>query len=53
MQIGTTSTYPNYLKIHDFPSITGRPGTAPISPKPKIAVPLVIIAAQCYLDVIS
>lgn len=51
IHIGTTSTPPNYLKMADFPSITGKPAVAPISPKPKIAVPLVIMAAQLFFRV--
>ena len=53
MQIGTTSTPPNYLKMQLFPSITGKPAAAPISPNPRTAVPLVIIAAQLLLKVNS
>ena len=35
---------PKYLNSTLFPSITGIPLKAPIFPKPRIAVPLVIIA---------
>lgn len=51
--MGTTSTPPNYLKIQDLPSITGKPAVAPISPNPKMAVPLVIMAHQLDLKVNS
>ena len=44
MQKGTTSTSPKTLKRSDFPSITGRPATGPILPKPKMAVPSVTMA---------
>jgi len=53
MQMGTTFTPPSYLKMQLLPSITGRPAAAPISPKPRTAVPLVIIAAQLALKVNS
>ena len=49
IQKGTTSTSPKTLKIRDFPSMTGRPATGPILPKPKIAVPSVTIA-ETFLD---
>lgn len=42
MQRGTKSTPPSYLNKQDFPSITGNPSRAPISPNPKTAVPLVL-----------
>jgi len=40
---------PRSLNKTDFPSITGRPAADPISPNPRIAVPLVIIAPQFLL----
>ena len=43
IQKGTTSTSPSTLKSIDFPSMTGKPATGPIFPKPKIAVPSVTI----------
>lgn len=51
--MGTTSAPPIYLYIQDLPSNTGRPAVAPISPRPKIEVPLVIIAHQLDLKVSS
>ena len=43
MQTGQIFVPPKYLNKTLFPSITGIPAKAPISPKPRIAVPLVII----------
>jgi len=36
-----------------FPSITGMPGTAPMSPRPRMAVPLVTIATVFPIAVYS
>lgn len=43
--IGIKSIPPSALKSTDLPSITGEPAEGPILPRPKMAVPLVIIAA--------
>ncbi len=43
MQKGTTSTSPSILNIIALPSMTGKPATGPMFPKPKIAVPSVTI----------
>lgn len=41
IQKGTTSTSPKILNSMDLPSITGKPATGPMFPKPRIAVPSV------------
>lgn len=53
MHNGTKSTPPSYLNKQDFPSMTGNPATEPISPNPRTAVPLEMIAARFLLHVIS
>lgn len=50
---GTRSTPPSYLNKQDFPSITGNPSNAPMSPNPNTAVPLVMIADKFLLHVMS
>lgn len=44
IQNGMTSTSPRTLNNKAFPSMTGRPATGPMFPRPKIAVPSVTIA---------
>ena len=44
-QIGIRSIPPKALNSTDLPSITGEPAEGPILPKPRIAVPFVIMAA--------
>ena len=53
MQIGAMFEPPIYLKRTLFPSITGIPASAPMFPRPRIAVPLVTIAPSLFLHVNS
>ena len=46
-----TSMSANILNSKPFPSITGLPAWAPISPKPSTAVPLLITATKFPLEV--
>ena len=43
----------NFLKSTDLPSITGLEARAPMLPKPKTAVPLVITATKFPFEVYS
>ncbi len=45
-QIGTQSMPPNSLNSRDFPSITGRAATGPMSPSPSTAVPSVTMRTE-------
>ena len=45
------STFANFLNKTDFPSITGLPAIAPMSPRPRTAVPSVITATKFALFV--
>ncbi len=51
--IGNASTPANALNKTAFPSMTGRPAAAPMSPNPKTAVPLVTTATMFPLAVYS
>ena len=51
--IGTAFTPPNFLKRMDFPSITGRAASGPISPSPSTAVPSDITAIEFPFHVYS
>ena len=51
ISISKTSISANALNRSPFPSITGLLANAPILPKPKTAVPLVITATRFPLDV--
>ena len=48
-----TSIPANILNRRPFPSITGFPANAPISPNPNTAVPFDITATKLPLDVYS
>ncbi len=42
--IGKASTPPRYLNNRAFPSMTGKPASGPMSPKPSTLVPSLITA---------
>ncbi len=48
-QSGTASTPPKYLKRSAFPSITGRPASGPILPRPRTRVPSETMATKLPL----
>ena len=52
-QMGKASTSPNSLKSRHLPSITGMPAAAPMSPRPRTAVLLVMTATRCERRVSS
>jgi hypothetical protein len=52
-QIGTASTPPRYLKSSALPSITGRPASGPMSPRPSTREPsetIAIVLARLVCD---
>ncbi len=49
--VSNTSMSANLLKRTPFPSITGLPAIAPISPRPRTAVPLEITATRLPFEV--
>jgi hypothetical protein len=51
MRIGTPFTPTSALNRAAFPSMTGIPATGPMSPKPRMAVPLVTIATVLSIAV--
>jgi len=51
--MGTASTPPRYLKSRAFPSITGRPASGPMSPRPRTLVPSETTATMLPLEVWS
>ena len=51
MQTGNASTPAKCLNSSALPSMTGIPATAPMSPSPRIAVPLVTIATVRWMFV--
>ena len=51
MQMGKASTPPNSLNSTALPSMTGRPASGPISPRPSTAVPLETTATMLPLKV--
>ena len=53
MQMGKASMSAKRLKRIDFPSMTGRAASGPMSPRPRTAVPSVMTATMLALDVTS
>ena len=51
ISISKTSISANALNKRPFPSITGFPASAPMSPRPNTAVPLLITATRFPLEV--
>ena len=51
MQMGKASTPPNSLNSTALPSMTGRPASGPMSPRPSTAVPLETTATMLPLKV--